>query len=270
MKTLGLVVARKGSRRVPGKNEREFCGHPLVAWTIVQSICSHGVDGTFLSTDGDNLAAIGEKYGAQVIRRPDWGDADYVPANVPYMHMLGILREVYPEAQAAVCYLPTSPLRKPNDTDRCLDAFYNTRPWPGRCAQVTPIIPQPETVVLRPIQGNYYTTEMFNKSWRYAVQGGGMSVTDINEYIRDNQVVARERWTDAMLDGLIEDKDRHLLSEIFKNDVMRYVAMDMWQQFEIDEEEEFRLCELMMEAFILKGRGMDVYYEYAKEKPSAD
>lgn len=128
MKTVGLVVARKGSRRVPGKNVRMFCGHPLVAWTIVQSICSHGIDGTFLSTDGDELAEIGEQYGAQIIRRPEWDDADYVPANVPYMHMLGILKEVYPEVQTAVTYLPTSPLRKPQDTDRCLEEFYGTKP----------------------------------------------------------------------------------------------------------------------------------------------
>lgn len=270
MKTIGIVIARQGSRRVQGKNERMFCGHPLVAWSIVQSICSHGIEATFLSTDGDNLEAIGKQYGAEVIRRPDWGDADYVPANVPYMHALRILREVYPELETCVFYLATNPLRLPHDTDRLLKVFRETKPWPGRATQVTPIVPQPETIVYGMFEPNYCYYKMWDKHWNYATQGGGMHVSAVREYMEINQRLADERWTDAMIDNLAQNNSDFYNRDIMHTDVMRYVPLEVWQQFEIDEEPQFKLCEGLMEAFILKGKGMDVYHEYAKEKPSAD
>jgi N-acylneuraminate cytidylyltransferase len=41
---VGLVSARGGSIRVPRKNLKEFCGHPLCAWPIMALRCSRLVD----------------------------------------------------------------------------------------------------------------------------------------------------------------------------------------------------------------------------------
>jgi CMP-N,N'-diacetyllegionaminic acid synthase len=63
---VALVPARAGSERVPGKNVRELAGHPLLAYTIAAARES-GVFGAILvSTDSEEIAEVGRRYGAEI------------------------------------------------------------------------------------------------------------------------------------------------------------------------------------------------------------
>ena len=55
----GLVTAKKHSHRLPGKNTLSFCGLPLFLWSVIQSECSHLIDKTYVSTDGEEIARLG-------------------------------------------------------------------------------------------------------------------------------------------------------------------------------------------------------------------
>ncbi len=266
MKTAAIVIARKGSRRVKGKNARAFCGHPLVAWSIVQALSSHLVDKTFLSTDGDQLAEIGEHYGAEVIRRPHWDDADVIPANIPFVHAMEQIKEVWPEVENVVTILPTSPVRCPDDFDRGIAMMDDVPIWPGRSSQVCSIVPEVETIISTMIDSRYCTRKLWDKKRKYATQGGGMSVCKLQEYLDDDEIVVKARWTDELLD----DMDTMFLyqRDILRSDVMRYFPLKIWQQFEIDEPDQFGLCEVIMEHYLLKGRGMNVYHEYKELRDS--
>ena len=69
MRTLAVILARAGSKGLPGKNERLLAGRPCVAWTIDHAQRARRIDRVVLSTDGDALAAIGERAGVDVVRR---------------------------------------------------------------------------------------------------------------------------------------------------------------------------------------------------------
>jgi CMP-N,N'-diacetyllegionaminic acid synthase len=63
---VALIPARSGSERVPRKNVRELAGHPLVAYTIAAARESGVFDAVVVSTDSAEIAAVAERYGAEV------------------------------------------------------------------------------------------------------------------------------------------------------------------------------------------------------------
>ncbi len=115
MKILGIVTARGGSKRMPRKNIKEFCGKPLIAWTAEAGLAS-GVLGRFiLSTDDAEIAEIGEKAGLEVpFMRPDELANDTAGSYGVVKHAIEWLRdnEQY-EASWIILLEPSSPGRQP-------------------------------------------------------------------------------------------------------------------------------------------------------------
>jgi CMP-N-acetylneuraminic acid synthetase len=66
MKILGIITARGGSKRVPRKNIRDFCGKPLLAWSIDVGRESGVFDRFILSTDDPEIAEVGRASGVEV------------------------------------------------------------------------------------------------------------------------------------------------------------------------------------------------------------
>ena len=66
MKSIAIITARGGSKRIPRKNIKEFCGKPILAYSIEAAIRSGVFDTVMVSTDDREIADIAEKYGAQV------------------------------------------------------------------------------------------------------------------------------------------------------------------------------------------------------------
>jgi CMP-N-acetylneuraminic acid synthetase len=116
----GIIIAKKESRRLPNKNIRDFCGLPLVAWSIIQSKCSKLIDETYLSTDSDEIAQIGEDLGAEIIWR-DYEIKDYC-ANVAFAHAIRKIRETK-LLETVITILPTSPASPPDQYDEMIRAF---------------------------------------------------------------------------------------------------------------------------------------------------
>ena len=68
---VGIIPARGGSVRVPLKNVRDLGGKPLIAYTIEAALKSGVLDRVIISTDHEEIARVGEEYGAEVpFRRP--------------------------------------------------------------------------------------------------------------------------------------------------------------------------------------------------------
>ncbi len=66
MKTLAMITARGGSKRIPRKNIKEFNGKPIMAYSIEAAIRSGAFDEVMVSTDDQEIAEIARKYGASV------------------------------------------------------------------------------------------------------------------------------------------------------------------------------------------------------------
>lgn len=74
MSTLCVILARAGSKGLPGKNTLDVCGRPMIAWTIDAAIAAQQrgvVDRVVVSTDGDAIAQAAHEMGVGVVMRPD-------------------------------------------------------------------------------------------------------------------------------------------------------------------------------------------------------
>lgn len=65
-KRIAVIPARGGSKRIVGKNIIEFCGKPLISWTIEAAIRSKLFDRVIVSTDDPRIADISKSFGAEV------------------------------------------------------------------------------------------------------------------------------------------------------------------------------------------------------------
>ena len=71
-KVLTIIPARGGSKRIPGKNIKDFCGKPLIAYAIGQAKSVVFSSRLVVDTDSEEIASIARKYGAEVPRlRPE-------------------------------------------------------------------------------------------------------------------------------------------------------------------------------------------------------
>lgn len=66
MRRLAVITARGGSKRIPRKNIREFCGKPILAYSVEAALASGVFDTVMVSTDDREIAEIAEQYGGSV------------------------------------------------------------------------------------------------------------------------------------------------------------------------------------------------------------
>ena len=104
--TFGVIPARGGSKGVHRKNLRDLWERPLVVWSILAAKDAKHLDDFIVSTDDDEIAAVSEKYGAKVSRRPpELATDDATTLDVLKYH----LDET--RADTIVLLQPTSPVR---------------------------------------------------------------------------------------------------------------------------------------------------------------
>lgn len=65
-KRIAIITARGGSKRIPKKNIKDFCGKPIMAYSIEAAISSELFDEVMVSTDSEEIADIARQYGAHV------------------------------------------------------------------------------------------------------------------------------------------------------------------------------------------------------------
>jgi N-acylneuraminate cytidylyltransferase len=119
--TIAIILARGGSKGIPGKNIKSFLGKPLLAWTVIQAKISKNISKVYLSSDSDKILKIGEKYGAIAVKRPKNISGDKARSEEAVLHLLKNL-DYNPDG--VVMLEPTAPLRDVQDIDNCINDFY--------------------------------------------------------------------------------------------------------------------------------------------------
>lgn len=69
-RAVAIILARAGSKGLPGKNAAPIAGRPCLAWTVRAALGAKSVVATFVSTDGPALARIAREHGAIALERP--------------------------------------------------------------------------------------------------------------------------------------------------------------------------------------------------------
>lgn len=88
-KIIAIIPARAGSKRVLKKNFRDFCGKPMIAWTIEKLKQCTSIDEVIVSTDSSEIKSISETYGATVpFLRPKELSDDFTTTSAVIKHSL--------------------------------------------------------------------------------------------------------------------------------------------------------------------------------------
>lgn len=120
-----IIPARGGSKGVPGKNIKEICGKPLIAWTIEAAKKAKGIDRVIVTTDDLAIAAVAQEYGAEVpFLRPAELSSDTASAIDVYLHATEYVMNVTDQKlDKFMVLLPTVPLRNEKHIEEALAQF---------------------------------------------------------------------------------------------------------------------------------------------------
>lgn len=123
-KVLAVIPARGGSKGVPRKNIRPLGGKPLLAWSIEAARRSRYIDRVILSSDDEEIIAVARQAQCEVpFVRPAELAKDDTPGVEPILHALRMV----PGYDYVVLLQPTSPFRRAEDIDRCIEACVNAQ-----------------------------------------------------------------------------------------------------------------------------------------------
>lgn len=113
---LAVIPARGGSKRIPRKNIRDFCGKPMIAWSVEAALRSGIFDHVVVSTDDDEIAQIAVAYGASVpFTRPPHLADDYAATRPVVNHAIVEMERLHGEFEYICCLYATAPFVESSD-----------------------------------------------------------------------------------------------------------------------------------------------------------
>lgn len=228
-KILAVIPARGGSKGLPGKNIKEYMGHPLITHTICQAKMSRHIDNLCVSTDCKNIKKASQQMGVEVIDRPKLYAEDNSPSSKAILHAIDYFtskRAKLLNFDVVVMLECTSPLRTDEDIDNAIEMFidnYGITDTLVCMAELSSDSEHPYCVknvnkdgYLVPFMENsppIYQRQQLCKA--YGVYGG-IYIAKVYQYIKNPTF-----YTDRTIGYLVE----------------------RWQKFEIDDEIDFVCAE---------------------------
>lgn len=202
-----VIPARGGSKGLPGKNLRSFCGKPLLAWSILQAL-----QPVYVTSDSDTILTVAKLYGAIPIKRPPELATDEATSESALLHALDFVGE-----HTEIIFMQaTSPLRNPSDVHAALDQFERSEADSMFSASVV------EDVCLWEEENGRLYGKTFDPVNR------GQRQTRKPLYLENGSIY--------IFKPEILRKGNRLGGKVVP------FLMQPWQQYEIDDEETFDLC----------------------------
>lgn len=113
-KRVAVITARGGSKRIPKKNIRAFCGKPILLYSIEAALCSGLFDEVMVSTDSEEIAEIAKAAGAKVpfMRSAETAN-DYASTADVLLEVLADYKKTGQSFDTICCIYPTAPFVTP-------------------------------------------------------------------------------------------------------------------------------------------------------------
>lgn len=110
MSCIAIIPARGGSKRIPKKNIKDFCGKPIIAYSIEAALKSELFDEVMVSTDDDEIARIAEQYGAVIpFKRSAKNSDDHATTAEVLLEVVSDYKMTGKEFDNICCIYPTAP-----------------------------------------------------------------------------------------------------------------------------------------------------------------
>ena len=211
-----LIPARGGSKGIKNKNLKNFNKKPLIYWTIKQAIQSKFSSDIYVTSDSNSILNFSKKIGIKTIKRPKNIAKDIYYTEEAILHFLKNSKINY---ENIILLQPTSPLRKIKDIDNAFDLFIQNKckslfsvsffsdftVWKTLKNKIVPFSYNPNKRIIR------------QKDTKYFIENGSI-------YIFKSSIIKKN------------------MNRIDVNSFAIY-KMNKLQFFEIDDIEDFKICE---------------------------
>lgn len=125
---IAVIPARGGSKRIPRKNIKDFCGRPMIAWAIEAAINSSLFDKVLVSTDDPEIAEISAHCGAEIpFIRPDYLSDDTTPTAPVVAHAIEACDTPNRTITTACCIYACNPFLRTSDLVKTLEILKSTK-----------------------------------------------------------------------------------------------------------------------------------------------
>ena len=110
MKSVAMITARGGSKRIPKKNIKMFCGKPIIAYSIEAALKSEVFDEVMVSTDSEEIAEVARSFGANVpFFRSEKASSDFASTADVLEEVLVTYQQRGQFFKYCACLYPTAP-----------------------------------------------------------------------------------------------------------------------------------------------------------------
>jgi pseudaminic acid cytidylyltransferase len=137
MANLAIIPARGGSKRIPGKNIRDFLGKPIIGYSIKAALDCGLFDEVMVSTDSEEIAEIAVRLGAHVpFYRSHQASDDFATTISVVKEVINSFRIIGEEFAKLCCIYPTAPFVTPSRLCQAYNILVE-----NDCDSVFPIVP---------------------------------------------------------------------------------------------------------------------------------
>jgi len=231
LNTVAVVLARGGSKGIPKKNVKDFCGRPLLLWTLDQlSKSMPTVSSIWVSSDSEEILELATQNfpGIHRISRPVGISGDLATSESGWLHAIGVIERETGPVDIVVAPQVTSPVRSYEDFNDAINKFTACG-----CDSMFSATYAVGLYMWSRLDGGKLECEGYdstNPNRRRQDMHGIRYIENGSFYLFTPQVI---RST-----GTRFGKD----IEIFE--------MPRWESFEIDDPEDFKFCETIAREYL--------------------
>ena len=223
---VAIILARGGSKGIPNKNITNFCGKPLICWSIQQALKSKKISSVWVSSDNEKILNVSKKEGAKIIHRPKKISNDKSSSESGWIHAINEIEKTQ-KIDIVVGIQATSPIRNSEDFDKALKKFHRLK------------------------LDSMFSCSKLEDFLIWGKNGGKLSSLNYNFKNRkrrqdsEKQILENGSFYIFKPKNIKKSKNR-------LNGKMDIIEMEFWKSFEIDSIENLKFCETIMKNYLLK------------------
>jgi CMP-N,N'-diacetyllegionaminic acid synthase len=226
MNIVAIILARGGSKGIPKKNIINFCGKPLINWSINQAKNSKYISSVWVSSDSDEILKIVKKENVGIIKRPKKISTDKSSSEIGWIHAINEI-EKNQKIDLVVGLQTTSPIRESEDLDKAIRKFKkNNADTMFSCSKLD------DFFIWEKKKSKYSSLNYDYKNRKRRQDVKKQYLENGSFYIFKPEIIKKIK---NRLGGKIE-----------------IIEQEFWKSFEIDFIENLKFSEIIMKNYLLK------------------